>query len=881
MEKVGARTGDLKEKAQSAARGIAERTQRLEEAVVSNLQGPLTAREVEAKLEADARRLSKPAQAADVLERWLQLIRSGPQTRYPDTPLAAAATEGGSSPGARSPQGSRTEYLSFQQVFLRSRALEYAIDTAARTPELRAALRERALPPPEVWPEERPPPVLFAQAFVALLRATVGPPEVWLALFSAMLSAEKELADEPCHVWLVQLLAGLRGGVEEVAVRDREREVLTIEDVARQQLATAEPLPEVAASPGSLAALLAALAERGDASGTAFRAFGLRKALSADLERAAIRQQALAQNRIGSAAAVSAVAAERASALEADSARQRNSFEGLRAELEKQVTESRAELDVLQPAGSELQREIEQSEMTQRELLRQVGQLAEKLDTLRKRKEEHGRQEEKVRGALQRADTLLVSKLEAEDDMLHRGEGARALAATVCDLANELAASRGEDSVDEDSAQVAQGDPHVQRLLADATKSRDSSATAAVKLAEHEALRLSMVLRVVDMCAEVVDERERSRAAMEDLGVPSTTLESDVVGEAEIAHALHGSLVEVDRYRTEVEALCRALEENAGGDPGSSHSASADIGSEESSRQSQALVDTLRGRLAECVGRRARLIALAPLLGVPEPPPLGEGPEDFVDPFLLGSHGVSNGLTMAETAGAAGGNNVGVRGAASGLLARLAVRSGPSTSGGAQQPQDPSVVDSTEAMMEPAAASSISDPRSVTTPAPGAPAPAQAAAQSAPPPPPPELTVSETTAVENPTPPLQSASGSTPAEAQAAKKAVETPAAPDVSSSGSSLQVLAPTLETQAEDDVAATLTVLASVSNSQVTDAAVSEVPAAAPAEAPRAEAVAVESEAAETPVEATPPPASEAAEEVGAGAIASEPSGEDVHAL
>ena len=195
---------DLGQSVREHARGIASRTQQLEDVLVGTLQSNLSASEMEAKLEFDAKKLWRPAQAAEVLQRWLVQMRNS-ETRYLDIATAGSSIE-------RLGPGGEPAQLTFHQVFLRSRALELTVDTVARASKLRSALREHALPPPELWPEERQFPAAFAQAFVALLEATIGPREQWFGTLHALLSSEK-YADEQCHVWLVQLLSGLRQGL--------------------------------------------------------------------------------------------------------------------------------------------------------------------------------------------------------------------------------------------------------------------------------------------------------------------------------------------------------------------------------------------------------------------------------------------------------------------------------------------------------------------------------------------------------------------------------------------------------------------------------------------------------------------------------------------
>ena len=200
LQEVRVRGSGLKEKVRDSARAITVKTQ---EAVAGNLQAapPLcsaSAREAEAHLEDEARCLATPSQAAEVVRKWVSLMQSSPPPRYADRDGPAsgsfssvAATREGTAQGCWPPQ------LTFRQVFLRCRALERALDATARAPELRASLREHALAvrSEEARPEEvRTPSAAFAHAFVALLKCTVGPPEVWLGTLGALLSCEKAIA---------------------------------------------------------------------------------------------------------------------------------------------------------------------------------------------------------------------------------------------------------------------------------------------------------------------------------------------------------------------------------------------------------------------------------------------------------------------------------------------------------------------------------------------------------------------------------------------------------------------------------------------------------------------------------------------------------------
>lgn len=580
LQEVRQRGTGLKESVRHHARNIAARTQQFEDAVAGNLHGIHTAQEVEARLEADARKLKYPAQAAEVLQRWVMLARTAPQPRYADVPV----------PNGDPSSGNPAE-LTFRQALLRSRALEYAIDSSARVPELRTALRDYALPSPHEWPDERPPPVAFAHAFVTLLRGLVGCTESWLALLGALLSTERGPADEACHAWLVQLIVSLRPSWEAAVLDDKEKEVEALEEAARQSCSGFSHVASGDASPGSLAQLLRETSQRSRAAKTAHRALRRRGDLAMELSHAAAEEARKLEHCTEAASAVATAAAERAANLDAEASGRRDATALLRTDLGKQVQDLRDQLQGLAPTTQQTQREIEEAETTQRELLRQVGQLSERLDELRRRRADCLQKEDKVRNEIHKLESNIVSRLSSEDESCQKTEAARALSATVVDLASTLSSHEpGEDK------------PQRSRILslkARAENSKKLAEESAIMLGEQEIKRLQHVARVVDMCAEVAEERERSREAMEQLGVPSATLESDVVGEAEIVQSLHDALAELDSCRGDIEALCMSLQN---GDV--QHSASSASDTESS------IATTLREHLETCEERRSRVAKL-------------------------------------------------------------------------------------------------------------------------------------------------------------------------------------------------------------------------------------------------------------------------------
>jgi hypothetical protein len=107
-------------------------------------------------------------------------------------------------------------------------------------------------------------------------------------------------------------------------------------------------------------------------------------------------------------------------------------------------------------------------------------------------------------------------------------------------------------------------------LASEAERHKKQAVENALALAEYEISRLNLAAQAVEVSASLADEREKSRQALEEAGVPAMTLESDIVGEAEIAQSLDRAMREMDHCKSDVEALCRALgrvaSDNAPGD---------------------------------------------------------------------------------------------------------------------------------------------------------------------------------------------------------------------------------------------------------------------------------------------------------------------------
>eukprot|EP00931_Biecheleriopsis_adriatica_P119274 TRINITY_DN94514_c0_g1_i1.p1 TRINITY_DN94514_c0_g1~~TRINITY_DN94514_c0_g1_i1.p1 ORF type:complete len:713 (-),score=217.54 TRINITY_DN94514_c0_g1_i1:23-2128(-) len=432
LRDVQSRGSELKDKVREHARALATRPSGFG-GYEDKAAGYLGAREAEARIEAEAVRLSHAAQATEVLERWLALLRTSDR-RYADT----------------APQGEKASHLSFQQVFLRSRALELAVDTAARSPELRASLRSYALAAPTTWPDSCPPPMAFSRAFVALLLATIGPTEAWLGLLGTLLSMEKPPAaangaEEPCHTWLVQLLAGRRLGWQAAGAQEREREVMTMEEEALRSAQSEEGAAE--ASSSSLAQVLRDLAHRNRAASSARRAWVARFALAEDLMRAAAGEDERKEHLSSTASCVAAAASSLASSL--DTSTEGSNSSSASEELGLRTAELRERLAGFEPEGKKLQAEITALEEAQSELMKQLQHNKEHLTALRRRRDDLQKEAEQARHALKRADGTLAAKLASEDSARQQAEGSRALATAVAELAVRLKESALDEPADE------------------------------------------------------------------------------------------------------------------------------------------------------------------------------------------------------------------------------------------------------------------------------------------------------------------------------------------------------------------------------------------------------------------------------------------------
>merc|ERR1740129_2650446 len=361
-------------------------------------------------------------------------------------------------------------------MFLRSRTLEFALDAAARSAPLHRILRESALPPPDTWPENRSPPLAFARAFVTLLMDTIGPPDTWFQMLAALLSSESGPVDDLCHLWLAQLIAGLRVGWEGAGAQDHEREVAALEEAASQSSSSAEQIPVVEASPGSLAVFLASLSQRGTAAKAAYRARSQRCAFAEELQRAVSQCGARVQARAEAAATIASASAEHVAALEAEAVSLGGAAEERRRDLGSRAEELRSQLADLEPVGQQLQREIEEAETMHRELLQQLGQLVERIEVLHRQQAAASKQEGQLREELLRAEGLCATKLAAEDKQRQRSDSARALAASVSHFAASLAATPTE-RIASDTRSVS--------LIGEAEKSRRLASAAALRLAEN------------------------------------------------------------------------------------------------------------------------------------------------------------------------------------------------------------------------------------------------------------------------------------------------------------------------------------------------------------------------------------------------------------
>eukprot|EP00929_Paragymnodinium_shiwhaense_P077349 TRINITY_DN39829_c0_g1_i2.p1 TRINITY_DN39829_c0_g1~~TRINITY_DN39829_c0_g1_i2.p1 ORF type:complete len:763 (-),score=232.65 TRINITY_DN39829_c0_g1_i2:25-2214(-) len=586
LQEVGRRGNNLKARAAETVRAAAAKAQQIEETVTSSL-------------------------------------RAVPQPRYSDPDAAAAHG-----------------VLTFKQVFLRSRALELAIDSAARVPELRGSLQEFAFAPPEAWPEPRPPAAVFALAFAQLLQVTIGPADEWATLLATLVSAEYtdlEPLDQQCHAWLVGLLAQRRLSWKEAAVREREREVEALEEAARLGLSAACSTSSSAkATAKDPRPALANISARGRASATAYRAWALRSAFAEDLQSAAGRCEDAAKPRQEAVAAVTAAAGERAALLSSEAEQQEDGALGVHAEERAKAEELKKLLCQGDSDLQEVDREIEAAEARHRELLRQACELSEQLDLMRRKKAETEGRQQVHKKDLQELDELRLSKAALFDEQHRRLQSMAVFAHKVATTLEGEAHGNGggsasSASVPKDAAPRSDGgeiptdvrDRGAIAFAVDASQSRAMAAAAALELAEREGERLALVAEVARTCAEIAEERERSREAMEELGVPLTTLESDVIGEADIGQALHDAYVETSRCGSEAEALRRQLAEGK-----------ITGGSKAAASRALQLADELKKGLEACGEQRTRLAELLMIDGADAEDAAAEDPVQPTQPAM-------------------------------------------------------------------------------------------------------------------------------------------------------------------------------------------------------------------------------------------------------
>merc|ERR1712008_194482 len=227
----------------------------------------------------------------------------------------------------------------------------------------------------------------------------------------------------------------------------------------------------------------------------------------------------------------------------------------------------------------------------------------------------------------------------AEDAAQDRTERVRALAATVSELAEGL-------KKEPTGCMQREG-----RLETSTQRSVAKAGKATHALAEQEQSRLRLLLRTIKICVMLAEERQQSRKAMEELGVPAATLESDIVGEAEISEALLGTLAEVDRCRVELGKLVSHLLKSsstlgvpAGTDAPSGACPAAQVAdntgvSADRGTTGPQLAKALQDSIAECDARREALAALVPDLATYNVTASGsrgsESSAQADDPFLL------------------------------------------------------------------------------------------------------------------------------------------------------------------------------------------------------------------------------------------------------
>lgn len=593
LQEVGKRSSGIRNKVKEHARTIAAKTLALEESVAAGLQGVQSARDVELRLEHDARRLAHPTQAAEIVLRWVLLLRASPQHVYLEVQI----------PDERSRRAGRSDTpIAFRQLFLRCRALELAVDAAVRSPDLRRALRENILPPPESWPDERTPPVAFAFAFTSLLQLTVGPPKAWLSLVGALLSSAEGPSDDQCHAWLLQLLAGSRIGWQDATIFDHEQEVEGLEDAAKHVPGADQPPIETESV--CLVALLTAASQQSRVAKASYRAWCMRSKLLEEAERAAKRQEARTRAHVKAANDVAVAAAAKAQQLGEDLANQTVESEDIKKDLQDRGAMLRGEMEALEPVMQQLEREIEQTETTHRELLRQVGQLSSDLEKLRARRAEAASKSDRFRLELGQVEGQFMVRATKDEDFSCKVAKSRALATAVSDIAKTVASGAAATTCGSSSSDTpgACASPDTEAevfplpFMVDAARCREASEAASLSLGEKEVQRLRLVARAAKVCADVAEDREKSREAMKKLGVPATTLESDVVGEAEIAQSIQDAIAEIDAMRPETEQLILSLEggrksssfSSVPSEPGSSSPASSSRGQTPKPEQDEA-----------------------------------------------------------------------------------------------------------------------------------------------------------------------------------------------------------------------------------------------------------------------------------------------------
>eukprot|EP00435_Cladocopium_sp_Y103_P024133 s1601_g5.t3 len=439
---VRSRSNGLRERVREQAKAL-QRGVGIEKPSIQS-QAFLPAQEAATRIEAEASRLSQCHSASEVLERWLALLRTAPR-RYTDGK-------------------GQLRQLSFKQVFLRSRALELALDASARNAELRTALRTYALAAPARWPESCPPPMAFARAFVALLWSTVGPTEKWLQLLGTLLSSEQtphvgneaeeghisgcqtaeENRLEPCHTWLVQLIAGQRQNWMVSDVVDREAEILALEEKAIDALKEAEDGGHSTFSDelrrlstlSSAVSAVESMAER-------------RSSLAEDVERAILAEKEQDEVYEKTLASVATSAKALANSLSSDAVHANGMSE--RAQLCSKSDVIKERLSELTPDMERLAQEIAAAEEVQSELMQQLKQNKEHIESLRRQRDVRRKEEEHLHQTLQRTEKKLATHLASEDAERQRCEASQALAFAVADVAEHLKAKQPENGSSADA----------------------------------------------------------------------------------------------------------------------------------------------------------------------------------------------------------------------------------------------------------------------------------------------------------------------------------------------------------------------------------------------------------------------------------------------